>query len=69
VRIVRNLGLIGLVAVSLLCSPGRSSEQPPRLYRAKPEDVPPWAKHRSRSRLKFRFQSEMTQGTAMHEEY
>jgi Glycoside-hydrolase family GH114 len=42
-RIVRNIGLIGLVAVSLLLCSSRSFEPAPRLYRAKPEDVPPWA--------------------------
>ena len=41
IRIARNIGLIGLVAASL-CS-AQSFEPAPRLYRAKPEDVPPWA--------------------------
>jgi hypothetical protein len=42
VRIVKGIGLIVLVAASLLlCS---AHFQPaPKLYRAKPEDVPPWA--------------------------
>ncbi len=42
VRVIKNIGLIGSVAASLLlCS---AHFQPaPKLYRAKPEDVPPWA--------------------------
>ncbi len=43
VRIVRNIGLVGLVATSLLLCSSQSFEPAPRLYRAKPEDVPPWA--------------------------
>jgi hypothetical protein len=42
IRIARNIGLIGLVAASLLCS-AQSFEPAPKLYRAKPDDVPPWA--------------------------
>jgi hypothetical protein len=42
VPIARKIGLIGLVAASLLCS-AQSFEPATRLYRAKPEDVPPWA--------------------------
>ena len=42
-RIIRSIGLIGLVSwVLLLCS-GESFEPAPKLYRAKPQDVPPWA--------------------------
>ena len=43
VRIIRNIGLIGLVAASVLLCSAQSFETAPRLYRAKPEDVPPWA--------------------------
>ena len=43
VRIVTSIGLIGLVAVSLLLCTAQSFEPAPKLYRAKPEDVPPWA--------------------------
>src|SRR5260370_19953389 len=43
VRIVRNIRLVGLVAPSLLLCSSQSFEPAPRLYRAKPEDVPPWA--------------------------
>ena len=44
VRSVRSVGLIGVVAASLLlCSAAQSFEPAPALYRAKPEDVPPWA--------------------------
>jgi hypothetical protein len=43
VRIVRNIGMIGLVAASVLLFSAQSFEPAPRLYRAKPEDVPPWA--------------------------
>jgi hypothetical protein len=50
VRIVRRVGLIGLVAVSLLLCSARSFQAAPKLYRAKPEDVPPWAEQGS-----FRF--------------
>jgi hypothetical protein len=42
VRIVRNIGLIGLVAASLLLCSAQSFEPAPR-YRAKPGEVPPWA--------------------------
>ena len=41
-RFARNIGLIGLVIASLLCS-SQSFEPAPKLYRAKPKDVPPWA--------------------------
>ncbi|MGC2540115.1 MAG: endo alpha-1,4 polygalactosaminidase [Candidatus Sulfotelmatobacter sp.] len=43
VRIVKRIGLIGLVAASLLLCTSQSFEPAPKLYRAKPEDVPPWA--------------------------
>ena len=43
VRIVRNIPLIVLVAACLLRSTAESFEPAPKLYRAKPEDVPPWA--------------------------
>ena len=43
VRIVRNIGLIGLVATSLLLCSAQSFEPVPKVYRAKPEDVPLWA--------------------------
>jgi hypothetical protein len=43
VRIVRNIGLIGLVAASLLLCSAQSFEPAPRLYRANPQDVRPWA--------------------------
>jgi hypothetical protein len=36
-------GLIGLVAASLLLCSAQSLEPATRLYRAEPEDVPPWA--------------------------
>jgi hypothetical protein len=43
VRIVKGIGLIGLIAVSLLLCFAQSFQSAPKLYRAKPEDVPPWA--------------------------
>jgi Glycoside-hydrolase family GH114 len=43
VRIIRNIGLIGLVAISLLLCSAQSFEPAPKLYRAKPEDAPLWA--------------------------
>jgi hypothetical protein len=43
VRVVRRIGLIGLVGASLLLSSAQSFEPAMRVYRAKPEDVPPWA--------------------------
>jgi len=43
VGIVRSIGLTGLVAASLALYTGRSFEPAPNLYRAKPEEVPPWA--------------------------
>ena len=42
-RIVRGSAIIGLVVASLLLCTGQSFEPPPKLYRAKPEDVPHWA--------------------------
>ncbi len=43
VRIVKNISLIGLVAAFLLLCTAQSFAPVPKLYRAKPEDVPPWA--------------------------
>jgi hypothetical protein len=43
VRIVKSIGLIGLVVASLLLCSAQSFQPAPKLYRAKPEDVPPWA--------------------------
>ena len=43
VSIAKKIGLIGLLAASLLLCSAQSFEPAPRLYRAKPEDVPPWA--------------------------
>ena len=43
VPIAKKIGLIGLVAASLLLCPAQSFEPATRLYRAKPEHVPPWA--------------------------
>jgi hypothetical protein len=43
VRIAKSIGLIGSVAAFLLLCPAQSFEPAPKLYRAKPEDVPPWA--------------------------
>ncbi len=43
VRIVKSIGLIGLVAASLLLCSAQPFQPAPKLYRAKPEDVPPWA--------------------------
>jgi Glycoside-hydrolase family GH114 len=43
VSIARKIGLIGLVGASLLLCSAQSLEPATRLYRAKPEDVPPWA--------------------------
>jgi len=45
VRIIKSIGLIGSVAASLLLCTTQSFEPAPKLYRAKPEDVPPWAEH------------------------
>ena len=43
IRIAKNIGLIGFVAASLLLCSAHSFERAMRLYRAKPEDIPPWA--------------------------
>jgi len=43
VRIVKSNGLIGLVAASLLLCSAQPFQPAPKLYRAKSEDVPPWA--------------------------
>jgi hypothetical protein len=43
VRIIKSIGLIGSVAASLLLYAAQCFEPAPKLYRAKPEDVPPWA--------------------------
>ena len=43
VRIAKSIGLIGSVAAFLLLCTAQSFEPAPKLYRAKPEDVPPWA--------------------------
>jgi hypothetical protein len=43
VRIVASTGLIGLVFASLLLRTAQSFEPAPKLYRAKPDDVPSWA--------------------------
>ena len=42
-RIVKNIGLIALVSAFLLLSSGQSFEPAQGLYRATPENVPPWA--------------------------
>ena len=42
-RIVRRIGLIGLVAASVLLCTAQSFEPVPNLYRAKPADIQPWA--------------------------
>jgi hypothetical protein len=43
VQILRSIGLIGLIAASLLLCFAQPFEPAPKLYRAKPENVPPWA--------------------------
>ena len=43
VRIVKRIGLTGLVAASLALCTAQSFEPAPKPYRAKPEDVLPWA--------------------------
>jgi hypothetical protein len=40
---VRTIELIGLIAASLLGCSAQSFEPAPKLYRARPHDVPPWA--------------------------
>src|SRR5262245_50887423 len=42
-RIVRSAGLICLFAASLLFCSAQSFQPEPKLYRAKSENVPPWA--------------------------
>jgi len=42
-RTVREPGIIGLLAVFLLVCTAQSFEPAPKLYRTKPEGVPPWA--------------------------
>ena len=41
--IAKRIGLIGLVTVTLLLCTAQSFQPGPKLYRAKPEDLPPWA--------------------------
>jgi Glycoside-hydrolase family GH114 len=43
VRMRKSIAFIGLVAASLLLGSAHSFQPAPKLYRAKPEDVPPWA--------------------------
>jgi Glycoside-hydrolase family GH114 len=43
VQILRSIGLIGLIAASLLLCFAQPFEPAPKLYRAKPDNVPPWA--------------------------
>src|SRR5215472_19211711 len=43
VSIAKKIGMTGLVAASLLFCSAHSFEPPMKLYRAKPEDIPPWA--------------------------
>jgi hypothetical protein len=42
-RVVKNVGLIVLVAAWLVLCTAQSFQPAPKLYRAKSEDVPPWA--------------------------
>jgi hypothetical protein len=42
VRIAKSIGLFGLVSALLLCS-AQPFQPAPKLYRAKAEDLPPWA--------------------------
>ena len=41
--IVKTIGLVGVVATSLLLYSAQSFEPAPSAYRAKPEEVPSWA--------------------------
>ncbi len=50
IRITSRVGIVGWVAASLLFSAAHSFEPGPKLYRAKPENVPAWAEQG-----KFRF--------------
>ena len=43
VRIPKSIGLIASVSVFLLLCSAQPFQPAPKLYRAKPEDVPPWA--------------------------
>jgi len=43
VRMARNIALIGLVSAFLLLCSAQTFRPAPKLHRAKPEDVPPWA--------------------------
>src|SRR6202158_6234246 len=43
VRMEKSIALIGFVAASLLLCSAQAFQPAPKLYRAKPEDVPPWA--------------------------
>ena len=43
VRIIKSIGLTGSVAAFLLLSTAQSFQPAPKLYRAKPQDVPSWA--------------------------
>jgi len=43
VQILRSIGVISLIAASLLLCFAQPFEPAPKLYRAKPENVPPWA--------------------------
>ncbi len=43
VRMGKSIALIGLVAASLLLCSAQAFQPAPKLYHAKPEDVPPWA--------------------------
>jgi len=43
VRMEKSIALIGFVAASLLLCSAQPFQPAPKLYRAKPEDVPPWA--------------------------
>jgi len=42
-RMAKSIRLIGFVTACLLLCSAQSFEPAPKLYRAKPEDVPPWA--------------------------
>jgi hypothetical protein len=42
IRMVKGFGVIAAVAAFLLLGPAQSYGPPPRLYRAKPDDLPPW---------------------------
>ena len=43
VRMGKSIALIGVVAGSMLLCSVLAFQPAPKLYRAKPEDVPPWA--------------------------